>query len=283
VTGGFWLSYTTLCCVQGLLVLTPLRRQARSSLRLVGLLVPGLLLVVGVLLVRDLSDGARGLTELATFGTPVAAAFSGVLLGWRQARLVPVLVVALYLIAWLSGGLAADAAGVLLIAGACLGGAALLGRMAGQRELASGLVLLVVLDVILVFGTSQVEQTTTTLHSIAPPSIQIAGSTGHLPALQDATFGSALMGWLDLLSPALLGVTLAGSSRRAAAALAVVVTAVAWGSLLWLTPEIPATVPVLAGLVVAYGPKALARGFSGRCDEGRRPGSGSQIRLRAPS
>jgi hypothetical protein len=119
--------------------------------------------------------------------------------------------------------------------------------------------LLVVLDVILVFGTSQVEQTTTTLHSIAPPSIYFAGSTSHLPALQDVTFGSALMGWLDLLAPALLGMTLVGSPRRRASAVAITAAALAWGSLLWLTPEIPATVPVLAGLVVAYWPKTLTR------------------------
>jgi hypothetical protein len=158
-----------------------------------------------------------------------------------------VLAVGLYLVAWRTSGLVSDAAGVLLILGACVSGAALLGRFVGQREQAIGLVLLVVLDVVLVFGTSQVSQTTTTLHAIVPPS-----AAGHpLPALQDVTFGSSMMGWLDLLAPALLGVLLVGSSRRRRVALAVTLAGLAWGCLLYVTPEIPATVPVLAGLFVA--------------------------------
>jgi hypothetical protein len=253
LTLGFWISFAVLSVLQGVLVLVPTRPGGANNSRLVGLLAPAGLLVLGVLLVRDVSDGARALTDLATFGTPLAAAFSGVLLSWRKAWLAPVLAVALYLIAWQASGLIRDGASVLLIAGACLSGAALLGRFVRPKDLTIGLLLLVVLDVILVFGTSQVDQTTTTLHSIAPPSINIAGSTRHLPALQDVTFGSALMGWLDLLAAALLGVILASSSRRQGAALAVVITALAWGSLLWLTPEIPATVPVLAGLVVGLG------------------------------
>jgi hypothetical protein len=135
-----------------------------------------------------------------------------------------------------------------MIAGACLSGAALLGRFVGQRELTIGLLFLVVLDVILVFGTSQVTQTTTTLHGITPA---MAGAKP-LPALQDVTLGSSMMGWLDLLAPALLGLILARSPRRLATAGAVTISALLWGTLLYATPMIPATVPVLAGLAVAY-------------------------------
>jgi hypothetical protein len=249
VTAGFWLSFLVLCAVQGLLVLVPRRKQP-GRFRLVGVLVPAGLLVIGVLLVRDVSDGARFLTDLATFGTPVAAALAGYLLGWRRPWLIAIAAAALYLIAWRASGLASDAASVALIALACLSGAALAGRLIGSRELVIGLVLLVCLDVILVFATSQVTQTTNTLHAVVPPS---AGGQP-LPALQDVTFGSALMGWLDFLAPALLGVILVAFPRRRAAALTTFLAALAWGCLWYATPMIPATVAVLVGLGVGLWP-----------------------------
>jgi hypothetical protein len=207
------------------------------------------------------------LSDLATFGTPVAAGFAGYLLGWRRPWSVTLGVGVLSLVAWLAEGLVNDAASVALIALACLSGAALAGRLIGRRELAMGLVLLVGLDVILVFATSQVTRTTETLHGVVPPTV-----VAHpLPALQDVTFGSAMMGWLDLLAPALLGVVLAGSPRRLLGAAAVTAAGLAWACLLYTTTEIPATVPVLVGLAVAWWPV-------------RRRGVGGQrrLRLRAP-
>jgi hypothetical protein len=248
VTSGFWLSYAALCSLQGLLVLTPFPARRRSSFPLPAALLPVALLLVGVLVVS--AGGARGLADLATFGTPVAAGSAGFLLRWRRPWLSVVLAGLLYPVAWQADGLVADAAGVGLIAGACLSGAALLGRVAGRRELTIGLVLLVLVDVILVFATNQVTQTTSTLHAV--PRVRIAGQTP-LPALQDVTFGSALMGWLDFLAPALLGVLLTGCSRRRQAALAVACAGMAWGCLFLVTPVVPATVPVLAGLLVGRG------------------------------
>jgi hypothetical protein len=245
---GFWLSDLVLCGVQGLLVLVPGKAQPGRS-RLIGVLVPAGLLVLGVLLVRA-ANGARFLADLATFGTPVAAGLAGYLSGWRRPWLGLAGAAALYVVAWRVDGLVGDAAGVALVALACLSGAALAGRLLGRRELAAGLVLLVCLDVILVFATSQVTRTTETLHAIVPP---VAG--GHpLPALQDVTFGSAIMGWLDLLAPALLGVVLVGSSRRLPAAAAVTASGLVWASLLYTKPVIPATVPVLVGLAVGCLP-----------------------------
>ena len=245
MTLGFWLSYATLSLVQGLLVLVPVPKGRLQGSRMLGLLLPAGLLLAGVLLVRDLSHGAQALTDLATFGTPLAAALAGVLLGWRRRPwVIPTVAASLYLVAWQTDGLVADAAGLVLIAGACVSGAALLGRVAGRRELTIGLLLLVCLDVVLVFGTSQVQQTTTTLHAIVPPS----GGGRPLPALQDVTLGPSMMGWLDLLAPLLLGLILAGSPRRPRAAIVVTVAGLAWGCLLYVTPMIPATVPVLIGL-----------------------------------
>ena len=255
MTLGFWLSFLVLSVLQGVLVLVPTRAGSGHGSRFVGLLVPAGLLVLGVLLVQEVSNGARALADLATFGTPVAAGLCGYLLGWSRPWLAPLLAIGLYLVAWQASGLLRNGASVLLIAGACLSGAALLSRLVRPRELTIGLLLLVVLDVILVFGTSQVTQTTTTLHGIAP----VAAGARPLPALQDVTLGSSMMGWLDLLAPALLGVILVRSPRRGAAAIAVTISALVWGTLLYATPMIPATVPVLAGLVVAYWPSRSRR------------------------
>jgi hypothetical protein len=56
-----------------------------------------------------------------------------------------------------------------------------------------------------------------------------------------------MMGWLDLVAPALLGVTV---RRRFAAAVATGLAAGVWGLLLFVTSEVPATVPTLVGLLV---------------------------------
>jgi hypothetical protein len=88
-----------------------------------------------------------------------------------------------------------------------------------------------------------VQPATTALHSAAVPT-----AAGHpLPRLQDATFGSATMGWLDLVAPALLGVAV---RTRVRAAVATGLAAGAWGLLLLVTATVPATVPALAGLVI---------------------------------
>ena len=86
-----------------------------------------------------------------------------------------------------------------------------------------------------------------------------------LPALQDATFGSALMGRLDLLAPALLAAIVAGRGRtQLAAAAATTVAALLWGLLLSVTSPMPATVPVLAGLAAALLVSSPARAWYGR-------------------
>ena len=62
--------------------------------------------------------------------------------------------------------------------------------------------MLAIVDVVLVWGTAQVGPASQALHHVGLPS-----AAGHrIPGLQDATFGGATMGWLDLVAPALLGV-----------------------------------------------------------------------------
>jgi hypothetical protein len=91
-----------------------------------------------------------------------------------------------------------------------------------------------------------VQNATTTLEGV--PSPVAAGEA--LPSLQQAIFGSALMGWLDLLAPALLGVVVVGR-RKLGAAVVTGIAAGLWGLLLLTTSEVAATVPVLAGLAFA--------------------------------
>lgn len=248
-------SYAVLCVVQGLLVLAPWSpfRLARSSV--VGLVVPLGMLGAGVGVVRAFSGGADALTTLAAVAAPLLAAAVARTRGWPLARLAPVVAIGVYVAAWRGGeSPGTDLAGLVLIAAACLTLAALVSSLAPRRALALGLVLLVALDVILVWGNSQVAPTTEALHAAAPPAVGLPGEEAvPLPSLQDVTFGSALMGWLDLLAPAVLATLAAGLSLRGrvAVAAAVTVSALLWGLLLFLdvTSPIPATLPVLVGLL----------------------------------
>ncbi len=224
----------------------PTRPATRRGLGLVGILVPAALLGLGVGVLDAVSWGPRALAWLATLATPAVAAAGGLATRSRRWWLWPPSAAGLWLVAWLASGLLAQAAGVLLIAGACVSAAGAAARVAPAWSLRLGLVVLAALDVILVWGTAQVQQATTALHAVALPH----AAAHPLPTLQDATFGSALMGWLDLLAPALLGVIVVGRTKLVAA-LAVGVAAGLWGLLLLTTSEVAATVPVLVGLLIA--------------------------------
>jgi hypothetical protein len=253
---GFAASYAVLVLVQAVLVLVPGRARRLGSSRALGLAVPAFALVLGVAIVRA-HGGAAFLTALAAVATPVLAAGAGWARGWRLPWLPAVVVSPLYALAWLRPGtLPADAAGVALIAGACLAATGIVAALAPQGWLRAGLVLLVALDVALVWGSRQVAPTMQALSAATPPTL---GHFGHpLPSLQQVDFGSATMGWLDLAAPALLGLLVA---RRRRAAAATGLAAGAWGLLLFATSPIAATPPVLAGLVAGRRPRP---GLSGR-------------------
>ena len=208
--------------------------------------MPAGLLALGVAVINLVPGGPHALALLATFGTPVLAAAGGLFRGSTRWWLWPPGVIGLWLAAWLASGLLRDAAGLALIALACLAAASAVATVAPAWSIRAGLVGLAALDVILVWGTTGVQQATNTLQGAPLP--HAAGRA--LPHLQQATFGSALMGWLDLLAPALLGVVVAGRRKLPAAAL-VGFAAGLWGLLLLVTSEVAATVPVLAGLALA--------------------------------
>jgi hypothetical protein len=242
-------SYAVLCVVQALVVLVaqPPRRRARNSLLLVGILLPAAALAVGVELLR--SGGAHALAWAGAVGTPLLAA-AGL---WR----LPV-AAALWLVAWRTDGLVAQGASVALVALAAVTLARLVARVAPDWSIAAGLVVVAIVDVVLVWGTKQVQPASTALHGASLPSI---------PRLQDATFGSATMGWLDLVAAALLGVV---ARTRIRAALATGIAAGAWGLLLAVTSTVPATVPVLAGLALSGADRGrLGRALESRGARGR--------------
>jgi hypothetical protein len=208
--------------------------------------VPAGLLGAGVLIINTVPQGPHWLARLATFGTPALAATYGFFRGSPRWWLWPPAAVGLWFAAWLTDGLVQDAAGTALIAVACLAAASAIATAAPAWSIRVGLVALAALDIVLVWGTPSVHNATTTLEGV--PSPVAAGSP--LPSLQQAIFGSALMGWLDLLAPALLGVAVAGR-RRLGAAVVTGAAAGLWGLLLLTTSEVAATVPVLAGLAFA--------------------------------
>jgi hypothetical protein len=223
-------------------VLAPGRPRRLVGSRLLGLAIPAAALVAGVV-IAQLAGGADFLTALAAVATPLLAAGAGWARRWPLPWLPQLGVVPLYALAWLRPDtLAADAAGMVLIAGACLAITGLVAGLARPSWLTAGLVLLVALDVILVWGDRQVEPTMTALQSAVPP----APAGRPLPELQQIDFGSATMGWLDFAAPALLGLLVV---RRVTAAVATGIAAAIWGLLLLATSPIAATPPVLAGLL----------------------------------
>lgn len=211
-----------------------LPRRSTGRYGWLGIAVPAIALGIGVLILNVVAAGPRAIALLAIVATPVLAA--------ARPRRAPV-ALALWLVAWLAHGLLAQGAAVALIALAAVTVAEIASMLAPSWSLAIGLVVLAAVDIALVWGTRDVQPATTALHHAAIPI-----AVGHqLPRLQDASFGSATMGWLDLVAPALLGVI---ARERLRAAVATGLAGGVWGLLLFITPTIPATVPTLAGLVV---------------------------------
>src|SRR5579875_1774396 len=225
-------SYAVLCAAQAATAAAPVRQARRRGRSSTWVLLPAALLAAGVAVLDLVPQGPRALALLATFGTPTLAAAGGLLQGSRRWWLWPPAAAGLWLTAWLASGLVRDAAGVALVAPAW--------------SLRAGLVALAALDVVLVWATPSVREATTALETVSLP--RAAGTP--LPSLQQAAFGSAVMGWLDLLAPALLAAVVAGRRKLGAAAVTGA-AAGAWGLLLFVSSEVAATVPVLAGLAFA--------------------------------
>ncbi|MCU0306496.1 MAG: hypothetical protein MUE51_01775 [Thermoleophilia bacterium] len=258
-------NYAALCLFQGLLVAMPWRPWRLVGSRLAGLLIPLVALAGGVALIRAGQGGAEAVAGLATFAAPPLAAAVGWAWRWPLPWLGPPVAAACFALAWRGDGLDADAAGLVLVGGACLTLAALIAAVAPREWIAAGLVVVAAVDVVLVFWLQQVQPATEALRQVVPPAVAVpGGGSVPLPSLQDAEFGRAIMGWMDVLAPALLATVLAGRTRvRLLAAGVTAAAALAWGLMLGVADSVPATVPVVAGLLAAVAAGALARRTAG--------------------
>lgn len=237
-------AYAGLCLAQAAAVGLPGRQLSLPAVlrgRAWALVLPGVLVAFVIGLSVDPAFATR-LAELAVV-TPVLALLSPLVAERRyRAPVAIVAVAAVVLGLMLEHGVLGEAARVVAIACACAVLATLLAGVAPASALRAGLVVLVLLDVILV-ASGGVATTSNALHQVASP----AG----LPSFQDATLGPAIMGYGDLFGAAVLGAILTSEGRsRGRAASAVLVTALGFGLLLTVFSTLPATVPLLAGLVV---------------------------------
>jgi hypothetical protein len=233
-------AYAGLCLVQAAAVTLPgrpLRLPAALHGRAWALVLPGVLVAFVVAVGLDPSLATR-LAELAVV-TPVLTLLAPLV---AERRAMVAIAAASAVVLSFEHGELGGLARAVTIACACALLASLLAAVAPSRALRAGLVVLVVLDVILVVS-GDVGTTSEALHQAAAP----AG----LPSFQDATLGPATMGYGDLFGAAVLGALLTseGRSRHAAAAL-VLACALAFGLLLIVFTTLPATVPLLAGLLV---------------------------------
>jgi hypothetical protein len=248
----FWTSIGVLSLVQGAIVAVPGAGPLGALTRLRGrrwAAVPPLSVIGFVFVTRAAEKAsAQGLTYLALFAVPLLAASALGWLAWnanppRPARAL--LVAPLFALAWVDrGGLAGEAAALVLSALSCVSLGVLLAAMTPPRWLAAGIVTMAVADTTLVVS-DLLQRPNDTLNAAHPA----AG----LPRLQSAVFGSAVMGYGDLFVAALLGallaLTLGRYTQRRAAVLAALL-ALSFDLLFFVIDELPATVPVALTLIV---------------------------------
>ena len=242
----FWLSIALLSLVQGGLVAVPGSAAAPKLARLRGrrwALIPPVSVLAFVVITRAAEHAsAQGLTYLALFAVPLLAAL---FLGWpirdrggggrRAARAL--LVVPLFLLAWVDrGGLAGQAAALVLTALSCVTLGMLLAAVTPPRWLAAGIIAMAIADTALVVS-DLLQRPNNTLNAAHPA----AG----LPRLQSAALGSAVMGYGDLFIAAALGALLALSAGRSLqwrAARLTMLLALCFDLLFFFVNELPATV-----------------------------------------
>jgi len=270
VTIGFWLSDAALVGVQGGLVAIPRGRAPahvqRLALRLSGrgwALVPLASIVLVVVAIGAASAVADGLAWLALLAVPplAAAALGATMRGGRP--WLATLVVPLFALAWADrGGLAGEAAAVALSALSCVTLGVLLTALAPRGWLKAGIVAMAVVDAYLV-GTQLLQPANDVLNAATPP--------GHLPQLQRALFGDALIGYGDLFVAAVFGAIVAAEQRLETPAdppwrwaLVVLALALAFDLLFLVLDVLPATVPVASALLAREWARRRRRARSRR-------------------
>jgi hypothetical protein len=252
----FWISISLLSLAQGLLVALPGAIAAGLPARLRSrrwAVIPPLSVIGFVFGARAAEHAsAQGLTYLALVAVPVLAALA---LGWlvwdvhqphRRRALRALLVLPLFALAWVDrGGLAGEGAALALSALSCAALGVLLATLTPPRWLAAGIVAMAVADTTLVVS-DLLQRPNDALNAAHP----VAG----LPQLQNAVFGSAVMGYGDLFIAGVLGGLLAatvGRSLQLRVAALTAILALGFDLLFFLVDELPATVPVALALVLS--------------------------------
>ncbi len=252
----FWLSIAALSLVQGATVLAPSGRAVAALERLRSAwwaAIPPLSVLAFVLLAHQAEHASgQALTYTALVAVPVLAAPALGWFAWSAHGPRPpaaLLVAPLFALAWADrGGLAGEAAAVALSALSCVTLGVLLAAVTPARWLAVGIVLMAVADTALVVS-----------HLLQRPNdvLNAAHPAAHLPRLQSASFGDAVMGYGDLFVAGLFGGLLAAAGdrrRQLRGAILVAGLALGFDLLFFAVNELPATVPVaLATILVGSG------------------------------
>jgi hypothetical protein len=256
VTLGFWLSDACLLSVQSALVALP---RGRAPTRVQGLarrlsgrgwaLVPLASIVFVVVAIGAAGETADGLTWLALIAVPplAAAALGATMRGGRPA--LALLAIPLFAVAWWRReALLGEGAAVLLSALSCVTLGVLLAAVAPRGWLEIGIVAMAAVDAYLV-GTSLLQPANDVLNAAAPPA--------HLPQLQRALFGDALIGYGDLFVAGVFGAIVAAEEWDAGRnrapwrwALVVLALSAAFDQLFYVVDVLPATVPVALALLL---------------------------------
>jgi hypothetical protein len=267
----FWISIALLSLAQGILVALPGSLAApwlesRRGRRWAA--IPPLSVIAFVFIAREAENAsAQGLTYLALVAVPILAALA-LALGWLVWAAQPsrpwraLLVAPLFALAWFDrGGLAGEAAALVLSALSCGALGVLLAAVTPPRWLAAGIVTMAIADTALVVS-DLLQKPNNALNAARP----VAG----LPQLQSAVLGSAVMGYGDLFIAGVLGALLAstvGRSLQLRAAALTALLALGFDLLFFFVDELPATVPVALALIAvllrrglrsAAGPEAPA-------------------------
>jgi hypothetical protein len=243
---SFAISICVLTAVQAAVVLLPARRELAPLARLRSgwwAALPALSVVAFVFGVRAAAGAATGLTYLALIAVPplAALALAGLMRGARKWHAL--LAAALFALAWADhGGLAGESAGVILDALSCVTLAVLLVAVSPRALVKAGILAMAAVDVWLV-ASDLLGPPNNAVNAVVPPA--------HLPQLQSAVFGSAVVGYGDLFIAALLGALLASQSRSALRGAALTLAlGLALDLLFLVVSELPATVPVAVALIV---------------------------------
>ena len=250
----FWISIALLSLAQGALVALPRALGASPPALLHGRLrgrrwavIPPLSVIAFVFVTRAAEHAsAQGLTYLALVAVPALAALALGWLTWGARAWRSLLVLPLFALAWADrGGLAGEAAALVLSGLSCVALGVLLATVTPPRWLAAGIVAMALADSALVIS-DLLQKPNNALNAARP----VAG----LPQLQSAVFGSAVMGYGDLFVAAALGGLLAATAARSLqlrTAALVAALALGFDLLFFVIDELPATVPVALALVIA--------------------------------